>query len=213
MNLSDLRKEYTRHGLRRDELSDDPLEQFRQWFGEALEAGIVEANAMVLSTAGLDGFPSSRVVLLKALEDGKFQFFTNYESLKAQEIAADSKAALNFFWPELERQIRIRGVCHRLPESVSDAYFRERPRLSQLGAWASSQSRIVSSRRALEDRMAALEVEWQGRTVERPGHWGGYGLEPVEIEFWQGREGRLHDRFRYRQLAGGASWAVDRLCP
>lgn len=212
MNLADLRKEYTAHGLRRADLHADWVDQFAQWFDEAVDAGVCEPNAMVLSTLGRDGFPASRVVLLKGLEDRHFLFFTNYQSLKGQEIASNEKVALNFFWPQLERQVRISGSCEKLDEAASDKYFLGRPRASQIGAWVSNQSQVIPARQHLEDRFRALELQWSGKPVPRPPHWGGYRVDPRTLEFWQGRIGRLHDRFLYTRQKN-ESWEIERLAP
>ncbi|MCD8534248.1 MAG: pyridoxamine 5'-phosphate oxidase [Verrucomicrobia bacterium] len=212
MNLADLRKEYTAHGLRRADLHADPIDQFSHWFKAAVDAGVWEPNAMVLSTLGPDGYPASRVVLLKGLENRQFLFFTNYQSHKGQEIAANGNVALNFFWPQLERQIRISGICRKLNEAASENYFQGRPRASQIGAWVSNQSQVIADRQHLEDRFRALELQWSGRQVPRPPHWGGYSVDPRSLEFWQGRIGRLHDRFLYTRQSD-ESWEILRLAP
>ena len=209
--LARLREEYTRAGLGESDVDPNPIEQFRGWFGEALAADLHEPNAMTLATATPDGRPSARVVLLKGFDERGFVFYTNYEGRKSTEIEANPRAALVFYWGELERQVRVEGRVSRVPDEASDAYFAERPRGSQLGAWASEQSRPVRDRGALEERLRELEGEYEGREVPRPPFWGGYRVEPETIEFWQGRENRLHDRLRYRRSTGG--WKIERLQP
>lgn len=209
--LSDLRKEYTRAGLRESDAEPDPSEQFRRWFDEALAAGLHEPNAMVLATAGPDGAPSARVVLLKGFDGRGFVFYTNYEGRKGREIEANPRAALLFYWGELERQVRVEGAVARVSEEESDAYYASRPRGSRLGALASQQSRLVESREVLEGRIRHLEAEYEGREVPRPSFWGGYRVQPETFEFWQGRENRLHDRLVYHRTSGG--WKMERLQP
>lgn len=211
MDLSEIRKEYADHGVDRPELSDDPLVQFTAWFGQAKAAGVVEPNAMVLSTQGLDGFPSSRTVLLKAADERGYSFFTNYGSRKGAEIAAHPQATLLFPWFALERQIHITGSLVRTSEEESTAYFARRPYGSQLGALASDQSEEISGRPFLEARLAELKALHPEGQVPRPADWGGYRLIPTRFEFWQGRTNRLHDRFQY-SMKGGA-WAIVRLSP
>jgi pyridoxamine 5'-phosphate oxidase len=210
-HVARLREEYTRAGLRESDADPNPIEQFRGWFGEALAADIHEPNAMILATASPDGLPSARVVLLKGFDERGFVFYTNYEGRKSRELEANPRAALLFYWGELERQVRVEGRVSRVPDRESDAYFAGRPRGSQLGAWASEQSRPVRDRGALERRQRELEDEYEGREVPRPPFWGGYRVEPETMEFWQGRENRLHDRLRYRRSRGG--WEIERLQP
>jgi pyridoxamine 5'-phosphate oxidase len=212
--LAGLRMEYRQHSLRRDGVAADPFGQFRAWFAEAQAAGIVEPNAMTLSTVdSASGQPSSRVVLLKGLDDLGFTFFTNYDSQKGRELAAQPKAALGFFWKELERQVNIRGRVERLPHGDSEAYFHSRPRTSQLGAHASAQSTSIPGRGWLEEQFAALEQQYpEGTEIPLPGNWGGYRLIPEAIEFWQGRPSRLHDRLAYTRQNDGP-WRLDRLSP
>ena len=195
----------------------DPIAQFRRWYAQARSAGIPREDAMTLATLGPDGAPAARIVLYKDLADlgyaeADFPFFTNYESDKAEQLARDARAALVFHWKPPARQVRAEGVVEKLPENISDAYFATRPRGSQIGAWASPQSRVVPSREYLEEQERALEAEYAGRDVPRPPHWGGYVLIPHCIEFWQHRDSRLHDRVRYTLEAGGA-WRVERLGP
>ena len=211
MDLSHLRKEYAAHGLDRQELLENPLAQFKAWFEQAKMAGVVEPNAMVLSTNGLDGVPSSRTVLLKAADERGFSFFTNYSSKKGSEIAANPSAALLFPWFSLERQIHINGSLIKTSEEESLAYFAKRPYGSQLGALASDQSDIVADRKDLESRLAALKVKHPEGQVPKPLHWGGYRLIPSSFEFWQGRTNRLHDRFKFTLKRG--VWEIVRLSP
>jgi pyridoxamine 5'-phosphate oxidase len=211
MDLSDFRKEYAAHGLDRHELRDDPLAQFKAWFEQAKVAGVIEPNAMVLSTNGLDGFPSSRTVLLKAADERGFSFFTNYGSKKGAEIAANPKVTLLFPWFALERQIHITGSLVKTSEEESVAYFARRPYGSQLGALASDQSDIIADRNVLEARLADLRAKHPEGQVPKPPQWGGYRLIPTSFEFWQGRTNRLHDRFHYALKKG--VWEIVRLSP
>lgn len=211
MDLSDFRKEYAAHGIDRHELLDAPLAQFKAWFDQAKTAGVIEPNAMVLSTLGLDGFPSSRTVLLKAADERGFSFFTNYDSKKGEEIAANPRVTLLFPWFSLERQIHITGSLIKTSEEESVAYFARRPYGSQLGALASDQSDVIADRQVLEARLAALKSKHPEGQVPKPPHWGGYRLIPISFEFWQGRTNRLHDRFQYTLING--SWEIVRLSP
>lgn len=212
MNLADLRREYTKGGLRRADLDPDPLIQFQKWFEQALNAQLVEPSAMTLATADKTGSPSARIVLLKALDERSFVFFTNYESRKGRELAENSKAALVFYWAELERQVCVAGAVSKVLRAESEKYFAMRPRGSQLGACVSRQSSTVADRSFLEARLQELEKEFAGRDVTTPPHWGGYALAPDRVEFWQGRPNRLHDRFQYAKQPDGA-WRIDRLSP
>ena len=208
---AELRKEYMRRGLSESELDPDPIRQFQRWFDDASGAGLIEPNAMTLATATRDGRPSARMVLLKGFDARGFVFYTNYESRKGGDLEQNPQAALVFFWVELERQVRVEGRVERATVEESDAYFASRPLGSQIGAWASAQSRVIADREPLERRAAELEAEYAGREVPRPPHWGGYRVVPDVIEFWQGRPSRLHDRLRYRWTDG--SWLVERLSP
>jgi pyridoxamine 5'-phosphate oxidase len=212
ISLADLRAEYSQAGLTAAELDRDPLRQFQRWFEQALHAGIREPNAMVLATVGSQWQPSTRIVLLKGIDDRGFTFFTSYESRKGLELAANPRAALNFPWVDLERQVNIIGSVTRLTRPESEAYFKSRPRGNRLGAWASQQSQVIPDRSLLEKRMQDLESKYPGEEIPLPPYWGGYRLSPVEIEFWQGRPNRLHDRFRYLKQGDGA-WQIDRLSP
>jgi pyridoxamine 5'-phosphate oxidase len=211
-HIARLREEYTRAGLEESDTDPNPIEQFRTWFDEALATNLHEPNAMIVATATPDGRPSARVVLLKGFDERGFVFYTNYEGRKGRELEANPYAALLFYWGELERQVRLEGRVGRIPEEESDAYFAGRPRGSQLGAWASEQSRPIKDRGALEKRLRELEAEYEGREVPRPPFWGGYRVEPETMEFWQGRENRLHDRLVYRRSEEGG-WRRDRLQP
>jgi pyridoxamine 5'-phosphate oxidase len=212
---ADFRREYAREGLTESAAHGDPLMQFDLWFSQALAAGVLEANAMTLATVDTESAPSARIVLLKGFDARGFVFYTNYDSMKGTELAANPLAALVFFWPELERQVRIRGAAKRVSPEESAAYFRTRPLGSQLGAWASQQSASIASRQVLEDRLAALEAEYRGEEVPVPPHWGGFRVFPRTIEFWQGRPNRLHDRLLYTRAPDldGQAWRRERLAP
>jgi pyridoxamine 5'-phosphate oxidase len=212
MSLDDLRKEYMRQGLTEGDLDADPFEQFRAWFDQAVEAGVLEPNAMALATATPDGRPSARMVLLKGYGPEGFAFFTNYESRKGRELAANPRAALILHWVALERQVRIEGTVAKVTPEESDAYFHSRPVGSQLGAAVSHQGHVIPDRFVLEERLRELEDRYAGHEVPRPEYWGGYRLTPEVIEFWQGRPNRLHDRLHYRLQPDG-SWLVERLSP
>ncbi len=211
--LEDLRQEYRLGELNEESCDSNPFFQFRSWLTQAQAADIKEPNAMTLSTATIDGRPSSRVVLLKEVNENGFVFYTNYGSRKGQELAANPRAALIFYWAELERQVRIEGSVARTSPEQSEAYFRLRPRKSRLGALASNQSQILASRKEVEARMQELELLYaDGEDIPRPAQWGGYCVTPEMFEFWQGRRSRLHDRIRYT-LDGRNSWKTDRLSP
>jgi pyridoxamine 5'-phosphate oxidase len=208
-SIADLRKDYTQAGLEQGDPS--PFKQFELWFNQALAADLLEPNAMTLATVTSEGKPDARIVLLKGFDPRGFVFYTNYRSQKGQELAKTPYAALVFLWGDLERQVRVVGKVEKATDLEADTYFQSRPLGSRLGAWASTQSEVIPSREVLEARMIALEKEYQGRDIPRPDHWGGFRVVPTEMEFWQGRPSRLHDRLRY-QLQNGV-WKIDRLAP
>ena len=212
MNLSDLRREYTRHGLSEDEVAPDPFVQFARWFHDVRAANLLEPNAMTLATVDSAGKPSARIVLLKGVDERGFLFFTNYDSRKGRELAANPHVAMVIYWAEFERQVRIEGQVERVSREKSAEYFRSRPYKSQLAAMLSQQSVVVPSRTVLEERMAELEKQHAEGEVPLPDFWGGYRVVPEAIEFWQGRPSRLHDRLCYVRTEGG-EWKLQRLAP
>lgn len=209
--VADIRKDYTLKTLDITDLNPNPISQFRLWMEEAIHAQVPEVNAFVLSTVSAEGKPSGRVVLLRDGNESGFSFFTNYLSRKGEDIAATPYASATFFWEPLQRQVRIAGTIEKLSATDSDEYFASRPRESQLGAWASHQSQILDTRQTLEERLIELDQQYKDQPIPRPPHWGGYLIKPTEIEFWQGRTSRLHDRFLY--TLKGTSWGVVRLNP
>ena len=216
VKIADLRTDYMRETLDESNVAPDPFRQFEHWFSEAVKAQVPEPNAMSLATVDANGRPAARVVLLKGFDEAGFVFFTNFSSRKGRELDAHGIAALLFFWPELERQVRIEGAVTRVDDAESIAYFAGRPRLSQLGAWASPQSEPIAGRQALEERFEAVKARHRDAhlPVPRPPHWGGYRLAPDVLEFWQGRPSRLHDRIRYRlSPEHPGAWTIDRLAP
>ncbi len=206
------RYEHIGKGLRRSDLDPNPIKQFANWFTTAIETGIRDVNAMSLATAGQDAKPSVRIVLLKSFDEDGFVFFTNYESEKGKQLEANPYAALGFYWIELDRQIRISGKVDKTSRKESQTYFRSRPVGSQLSAWASRQSAVLDGRRVLDARMEEMNERFADKRVPLPPHWGGYRLKPDNMEFWQGRSNRLHDRFRYTRQSDG-SWLIERLAP
>jgi pyridoxamine 5'-phosphate oxidase len=213
MSNADLRREYARARLDEADVSHDPFVEFARWFAEAQDAQVPDANAMTLATASADGSPSARIVLLKAFDERGFVFFTDYRSRKGTELEANPRAALVFYWPELDRQVRITGGVALTSREESERYFRSRPLGSRLGAWASHQSRVIPGRAALEADLREVEARFGDGDVALPPHWGGYRVVPDAIEFWQGRESRLHDRIRYVREGGGKGWRIERLSP
>ena len=215
MGLADRRTEYETAGLDVADVADDPIEQWWTWYRQAEEAGVVEPPAMTVATVDADGSPDARLILVRGVDADGFTFFTNYESAKSAQIEAAPRAALVFAWLELHRQVRVRGTVARISAADSDAYYASRPRGSQIGAWASPQSSVLSGRAELDELVAAVESRFAGGDVPRPVHWGGWRVRPDVVEFWQGRPSRLHDRVRYRRSEPGteSAWIVERLAP
>jgi pyridoxamine 5'-phosphate oxidase len=212
-DLSNYRKSYDKSELLEDSIPEDPINLFNKWFHEVEDfGGLEEVNAMTVATIGMDGFPKSRVVLLKKYTFEGFIFYTNYNSEKGKAIANNPNICLSFFWNTLERQVIIKGIAEKTLTNISDGYFESRPEGSKLGAIVSNQSEIITSRKELEDKLKELEIDFQGKEIPRPDYWGGFLVKPIEVEFWQGRPNRLHDRIRY-QLQPDFSWKIDRLSP
>ena len=210
--LSELRSEYSKASLDLSSIQPDPIVQFEKWFKEALDVKVLEPNAMNLSTVNENNRPSSRIVLLKGVEADKFIFYSNYQSAKGRELDHNPACALTFFWPELERQVRIEGTAERIDDKRSEQYFQSRPRGSQIGAWTSPQSSIIDSRTILEERARQIEKKFEGLDVlPKPNQWGGYQVDPLLIEFWQGRPNRLHDRIQFSKIDN--TWKIHRLAP
>ena len=211
-DIAHIRKDYTKTSLDVKSVSKDPIQQFDHWFKEAVTAEVPEPNAMTLATVNAEGRPSTRVVLLKGVENGKFVFFTNYQSNKGQELDQNPACSLTFWWPELERQICLEGIASRIDAKRSEEYFQSRPRGSQVGAWASPQSSMINDRSILEERVKQMEEKFKGlEKLPKPHQWGGFEIDPLMIEFWQGRPSRLHDRILFTKVDG--VWRVDRLAP
>lgn len=211
-DLSGYRKSYEKNELIETNIPENPIELFQKWFYEVDESSEHETNAMTISTFGLDGFPKSRVVLLKRFNENGFVFFTNYESEKGKAIAANPNICLSFFWHSHERQVIIKGIAEKIAPNLSDGYFESRPDGSKLGAIVSNQSEVIASREVLENRLKELEKQYKDKDILRPNFWGGYNVKPVSIEFWQGRPNRLHDRIRY-QIQDNFEWKIERLAP
>ncbi len=210
-SIADIRTDYKLRSLNETDVAPDAIEQFTRWWDEAVASNIDEVNAMTLATATPNGIPSARIVLLKGYDEKGFVFFTNYQSQKGKELAANPHAALVFFWKELERQVRIEGVIEKTVAEESDAYYQSRPAGSRIGAWASPQSEVIPAREVIENNVINYEKKFADGVIPRPSHWGGYILKPTQIEFWQGRSSRLHDRIHYTLING--VWKIERLAP
>jgi pyridoxamine 5'-phosphate oxidase len=211
-HITHIRKDYSKSTLDIDTVNKDPIAQFEKWFQEALNSNVAEPNALTLSTVSEDGRPSGRIVLLKGIEKGKFVFYSNYQSQKGKELDKNPACGLTFFWAELERQVRIEGVASRVDAMASEKYFQSRPRESQVGAWASPQSAIISNREILDARVKQIQEKFTGlEKLPKPNQWGGFEVEPLKIEFWQGRPSRLHDRIVFTKVDD--TWQIHRLAP
>lgn len=210
-NIDAIRTDYKRSELNENEVNKNPVEQFKFWFDQAINACVIEVNAMTLATVDQEGSPSARIVLLKGIEDGGFVFFTNYKSHKGRDLDINNKVSLVFFWPVLERQVRIKGLVEKINNEASKAYFHSRPIGSQLGAWASPQSTVIANRAILENNLELITKKYENTPIPKPPHWGGYIVKPTSIEFWQGRQNRLHDRILYTKKTN--DWLIERLAP
>ena len=211
-SIADIRKDYQLQSLLESDIEKNPIDQFSTWWNQAIESQIDEVNAMTLATVDANHKPSARIVLLKEFDQNGFVFFTNYNSKKGLDMLINKNVALVFFWKELERQVRIEGTVEKVSESVSDAYFNSRPEMSRIGAWASPQSTVISSREILETNFQHYQIEFEKKEINRPPHWGGYMVKPEVIEFWQGRSSRLHDRIVYGKDSDN-EWKINRLAP
>jgi pyridoxamine 5'-phosphate oxidase len=211
-NIADIRKDYKLRSLSEHDVDVDPFKQFARWWNEALESTVDEVNAMTLATASADGMPNGRIVLLKGYDDRGFTFFTNYDSVKGEELLENPRACLVFFWKELERQVRISGLVMQVTAAESDDYFNSRPEGSRIGAWSSPQSHVIEGREWLEENEKKMREQFGDGVISRPPHWGGYRVKPIRIEFWQGRSNRMHDRLQYTLKERGG-WAIERLAP
>ncbi len=212
MNIADIRKDYKLQTLLEADVAPNPITQFGKWWDEAVKSDIQEANAMTLATVNDNGIPEARIVLLKGCDENGFVFYTNYNSQKGISLLQNPNACLVFFWKELERQVRITGTVAKVNPAVSDAYFASRPLGSRIGAWASPQSQVITGRSILEEQTATLQAQYASTPIPRPPHWGGYVVQPQQIEFWQGRTSRLHDRIKYSLQKAGI-WVIERLAP
>jgi pyridoxamine 5'-phosphate oxidase len=212
IKIADLRREYSAESLLETSVASDPIAQFHKWWQQALSSQIDEVNAMTLATASCDGVPSARIVLLKEFDERGFVFFTNYKSFKAMHLAENPKACLVFFWKELERQVRITGIVKKVTDEENDTYFHSRPKGSRIGAIASPQSTVIDSREWIDEAYLKILEEYKEKEPQRPAHWGGYRVQPIIVEFWQGRPSRLHDRIQYNLQETG-KWKIERLAP
>ena len=209
--LSEIRRDFSGKPLTEESVNQNPIEQYGVWFEEAVNAQLLDPYAMSLTTVSVEGQPSTRIVYMRGIVEDGFIFYTNYNSGKGKDLEGNNKVALNFFWGELERQIRVEGLAEKVSDAVSDAYFNKRPRESQIGAWASSQSEEIADRKQLEEQVAFYTEKFKGVDVPRPPHWGGYVVKPTKVEFWQGRASRLHDRIIYTKSDN--NWSLSRVSP
>ncbi len=210
--IADIRRDYKLQSLQEKDVAEQPIAQFDRWWKDAMESELDEVNAMTLATADASGAPSARIVLLKGYDERGFVFFTNYNSKKGQDIAANPRVSLVFFWKELERQVNISGSIEKVSVAESDAYFQSRPVGSRIGAWCSPQSTVIADRQILEDNITKYQAQFGDGSIPKPDHWGGYLVQPQSVEFWQGRSSRLHDRIKYRKNDQGL-WIIERLAP